>query len=75
MNNLEDWDSHLENAKAEELERLYQMSGRTNGLYTGLHKEYNRWYQKLFRFFKALFPSLIVKRNSITISYLRRNEK
>ena len=53
MNNLEGWNSHIETAKAAELERLYQKSGRTNGLYTGLHKKHNRWYRRLFRFLKA----------------------
>lgn len=51
MNNLEGWDSRLEAAKAAELERLYQLSGRSNGLYTGLYKNHNRWYRKLTRFF------------------------
>ena len=74
MNNLEGWNSHLENAKAEKLERLYRMSGRNNGLYTGLYKKHNRWYRKLLRFLKALLPTFSITHRSIVISYLRRNE-
>ena len=35
-------------ARARRIEYLYQKSGRTNGLYTGLH-EYYRWYKRAWR--------------------------
>ena len=60
MNNLEGWNSHIETAKAAELECLYQKSGRTNGLYTGLYKKHNRWYRRLYRQYQAMM-SIILK--------------
>lgn len=35
-------------ARADRIEYLYQKSGRTNGLYTGLH-QYYRWYRRAWR--------------------------
>lgn len=35
---LAEWDSTAEAEKMHRMERLYTESGRTNGLYTGLHK-------------------------------------
>lgn len=39
---LKDWDNKLENQKALFMNYLYEESGRTNGLYTGLWSEYCR---------------------------------
>lgn len=40
MNTLTNWDYYLEQKKAEFLDVLYDYSGRTNGLYTGLWQEF-----------------------------------
>ena len=38
---LKDWDCELESQKAEFMHFLYQRSGRTNGLLTGLWQEWD----------------------------------
>lgn len=35
---LKDWDVKEQFARSVRMERLYKESGRTNGLYTGLHQ-------------------------------------
>ena len=39
---LKDWDCTLENQKAEFMQFLYERSGRTNGLLTGLWQEWDK---------------------------------
>ena len=36
------WDAQKENQKAQFMEFLYERSGRTNGLFTGLWEEWDR---------------------------------
>lgn len=50
MNNLKNWDSIGELAKAEFMDKLYKESGRTSGLYTGLYQRHMKWYRRLWRF-------------------------
>ena len=38
---LQEWDNNLENQKVEFMDFLYERSGRTNGLYTGLWAEWD----------------------------------
>ena len=38
---LKEWDNNLENQKVEFMSFLYERSGRTNGLYTGLWAEWD----------------------------------
>lgn len=38
---LQEWDNNLENQKVEFMNFLYERSGRTNGLYTGLWAEWD----------------------------------
>lgn len=38
---LEEWDNNLENQKVEFMDFLYERSGRTSGLFTGLWAEWD----------------------------------